>query len=66
LGAFIGVVDQSTKNLLLPVVKVFFSSLSQEPIPIERIDLSLAGDAILSVEDPEAWRLHINHMLASA
>lgn len=57
------VVDQSSKSLLLPVVKVFFSVSAQEPIPIERINLSLTGDTVVSVEDPAVWNIEIDHLL---
>ncbi|WP_405119855.1 HD-GYP domain-containing protein [Pseudomonas leptonychotis] len=54
----IGVVmEQQTKSLLMPKVKVFFSAKSKAPIEQEVIDLSkLVGrDKIVSRESAEAW-----------
>jgi hypothetical protein len=51
------VIDQSPKDLLSPIVKVFFSTKSKIRIPVEVIDLSKAGvnDQILGHQDPVAW-----------
>lgn len=51
------VIDQSPKDLLSPMVKVFFSTKSKIRIPVEVIDLSKAGvnDQILGHQDPVAW-----------
>ena len=52
------VVEQTTKSLTTPRVKVFFSTKSNLRIPPEIIDLSLPGcsDKIANREDPEKWR----------
>jgi HD-GYP domain-containing protein (c-di-GMP phosphodiesterase class II) len=49
------VTDQSERSLLLPKVKVFFSTKSQIHIPPEIIDLALAQDSIVETEDPAKW-----------
>ncbi|MGX5219087.1 MULTISPECIES: HD-GYP domain-containing protein [Pseudomonas] len=56
-GRLAVVMEQSTKSLLTPVVKVFFSARSKVPIKQEIIDLSkVAGrDKIISREDPDNW-----------
>ncbi len=59
------VVGQSAKSLLLPVVKVFFSTLSNARIRMEQIDLSLAGDAVNGVEDPDVWRFDVAQIMAA-
>ena len=59
------VVGQSAKSLLLPVVKVFFSTLSNSRIRMEQIDLSLAGDAVNGVEDPDVWRFDVAQIMAA-
>lgn len=59
------VVGQSAKSLLLPVVKVFFSTLSHARIRMEQVDLSLAGDAVHGVEDPDVWRFDVAQIMAA-
>ncbi len=51
------VVEQHEKNLLKPVVKVFFSAKSRAYIATEILDLSSATchDSIVSRDDPEKW-----------
>ncbi len=52
------VVDQTEKSLLMPRVRVFFSTRSQSHITPELIDLSLpaARDKVASPEDPQKWK----------
>ncbi len=52
------VVDQSSKSLLTPRVKVFFSTRSQLHIPPELVDLSRAGcsDRIIGRESNDKWK----------
>ena len=49
------VLEQSSKSLLTPVVKVFFSTKSKVPIMPEMLDLSRSQEAIVSAEDPAQW-----------
>jgi putative nucleotidyltransferase with HDIG domain len=49
------VLEQTEKSLLMPIVKVFFSSKSNEPILPEMIDLSRSQESIASAEDPIKW-----------
>lgn len=49
------VIEQSTKNLLTPIVKVFFSTQSNEQLLPETIDLSKSTDSILNAEDHIKW-----------
>jgi putative nucleotidyltransferase with HDIG domain len=51
------VVAQSSKSLLAPRIKVFFSTRGNARIPPELIDLSLPGcmEKIVSREDPADW-----------
>ncbi len=51
------VLDQSTKSLLSPVVKVFFSTKSKMRIPMDEIDLSKPAtqDKIVGLETAETW-----------
>ncbi|WP_028535064.1 HD-GYP domain-containing protein [Paludibacterium yongneupense] len=56
------VVEQNEKNLIAPLVKVFFSCNSNSPIMPELVDLSRGlgfggGDRILRHESPEKWKL---------
>ena len=51
------VIDQTQKQLLTPIVKVFFSTKSESRIPIEVIDLSKSSvkEEIVGLEAAEAW-----------
>ncbi|MFA6119731.1 MAG: HD-GYP domain-containing protein [Sideroxydans sp.] len=49
------VLEQTEKSLLMPIVKVFFSTKSNEPISPEMIDLSRSQESIASAEDPTKW-----------
>ena len=49
------VIEQSDKNLLTPIVKVFFSTTANTPLPPEIIDLAQSADSILNAEDPAKW-----------
>ena len=49
------VIEQTEKSLLTPVVKVFFSTKSNEPIMPEMINLSKSQESIASAEDPIKW-----------
>ncbi|MDT9001488.1 HD-GYP domain-containing protein [Paucibacter sp. APW11] len=57
-GRLAVVVDQSPVKLTSPLVRVFFSTKSQMPIPTELLDLSLpnCNDRIVSRESPEDWK----------
>ena len=53
----IGVVlEQNEASLLMPRVKVFFSSKSDLPIAPETIDLARGADRITGVEPAERWK----------
>ncbi|MDA8092807.1 MAG: HD-GYP domain-containing protein [Betaproteobacteria bacterium] len=49
------VTEQTARNLLLPIVKVFFSANADAPIAPELVDLSAVQDAIVSSEDSAQW-----------
>lgn len=56
-GRLAVVVEQSTVRLTSPLVRVFFSTKSAMPIPVELLDLGLpqVNDRIVSRENPEEW-----------
>ena len=56
------VADQAPKSLLTPIVKVFFSTKANEPIFPALVDLSKVPDSIVSVEDPDNWKLDLKVM----
>lgn len=64
-GRLAVVIDQSTKSLLQPVVKVFFSTKSKARIPVEVVDLSKpsAMDEIVGHESARTWGIHDVHEL---
>lgn len=49
------VMEQTNKSLITPIVKVFFSTKSNAPIPPEILDLAQSTDSILNTEDPQKW-----------
>ncbi len=49
------VIEQTEKSLLTPIVRVFFSTKSNEPIMPEMINLSRSQESIANAEDPAQW-----------
>jgi hypothetical protein len=51
------VIEQNAGALVSPVVKVFFSTQTQMPLPARRLDLSRpnCNDRIVAREAPQAW-----------
>ncbi len=51
------VVDQNPSSLVAPVVKVFYSTRSKMPIPVQQLDLSQpdVSDKIVGRESPQDW-----------
>lgn len=49
------VTDQSEKSLLLPKVKIFFSTKSNAHVPPKIVNLAQAQDSIICSENPEKW-----------
>jgi len=66
-GRLAVVIDQSSKSLLTPVIKVFFSTKSKSRINVEVIDLSKPHeqDSIVGHEDPVLWGIHDIHEIWS-
>jgi putative nucleotidyltransferase with HDIG domain len=56
-GRLAVVVEQNADVLVSPVVKVFFSVLSNLPVPVRRLDLARpnCADRIVARESPQAW-----------
>jgi HD-GYP domain-containing protein (c-di-GMP phosphodiesterase class II) len=54
-GRLAVVLEQHPQSLALPVVKVFFSTRSQMPVPVQRVELARSNDRILSRENPATW-----------
>ena len=61
-GRLAVVSDQTAKSLTTPIVKVFFSTKANAPIPLELIDLSKMPDSIASVENPDNWKFDLKAM----
>jgi HD-GYP domain-containing protein (c-di-GMP phosphodiesterase class II) len=53
------VLEQGLLSLLMPKVKVFYSTQTKARIPPQVVDLAEAGcqDKVVGVESPEAWKL---------
>jgi putative nucleotidyltransferase with HDIG domain len=59
------VMEQNPQALTAPVVQVFFSTRSNMPIPLARVDLSRSGehDRIVGRESPQKWGFaHLDHL----
>lgn len=56
-GRIAVVLEQSKKSLLTPIIKIFFSTLSNARIMPEVVDLSITGcqESIKEREDPAKW-----------
>ncbi|CAH1387724.1 HD-GYP domain-containing protein [Candidatus Nitrotoga sp. M5] len=57
------VTDQSKSSLTTPLVKVFYSTHSNEHILQEVIDLSKSKDSIINLENPLQWGFDLNEMI---
>ncbi len=65
-GRLAVVLQPGTSTLSRPIVRAFFSIRSNEPIPVETIDLGSPGcqDRILRPEDPTHWGFkHLDRVL---
>ncbi len=56
-GRLAVVSDLNPQNLAAPVVRVFYSTRSKMPIPVQTLDLSASGgkDRVLGRESPQDW-----------
>lgn len=65
-GRLAVVLEQNPQALVSPVVRVFYSTRSEMPVPLRRIDLSAAScnDRIVGREDPQRWGFrHLDELL---
>ena len=54
-GRLAVVVEHDAQALTAPTVKVFFSTKSNLPIPVQRLDLAGSSDRIVGRESPAKW-----------
>ncbi len=54
-GRLAVVVEQNPEALTTPQVKIFFSTKSNMPIPVQLLDLARGGDRITGRESPAQW-----------
>jgi len=57
-GRIAVVVEQSAQSLLKPVVKVFFSTLSNSSLPVQLVNLAIESDAIVGHAQAEDFPMH--------
>lgn len=65
-GRLAVVLEQNPKALVSPVVRVFYSTRTELPIALRRVDLSAGGcnDRIVGREDPQRWGFkHLDELL---
>lgn len=56
-GKIAVVVEQNAQAITLPTVRVFFSTKSNLPLPVQRLDLSKSRERIAAREPRAAWNL---------
>jgi putative nucleotidyltransferase with HDIG domain len=59
------VVDQTEKSLTTPIVKVFFSIVSNMHILPEKVNLAQSRESIESSEDPAKWGFDLQPIMAA-
>lgn len=64
-GKLAVVAEQNAQQLTAPMVKVFYSTKSNMPIPVQMLDLTKSNDKIVGRENPKTWGFkHIDELWA--
>ena len=55
--------EQNENQLMLPKVNIVFSITNNYHVPVQTVDLSKSNISIVSYEEPDKWKINMEHFL---